>query len=493
MTILERTDKLNIIGIIIRLWAFLIAAFHTLLVAFRYVVVVPNYLPLLQWAGVGLVLATVLYLLIFSFHSQVSRRRIVASFRKVISPELYLLTAVLVWFILSSVINQLTGEKRYLRMEDAYLFDMAVCIYILYPMANAQSGKNTGKLPELLIHLVAILYSIFTAFCLWHIFHLEVLTFPSGEQGGFTEKVQLILGAHYNLTGMIAITMFCLCIYMVFTQEAVIKVLYVFLGLIQLAAIYLSNSRTIFVGLIVFAATIGFFWPWKTLYKKKSLIRLGASLLICVSCVGLFWAGRTGTFVLFENITHFSEELANEKEAEGLSDAEEKYRATGLTSVIPYETANLSKTGADNVRKLNNLSNRTKVWAAAIKVMGSSPQRFLFGVTSFGVTDAIRDIGGYHKEDVAHAHNIILQIGISMGVPAMILFLVFLLIIALRCMRILIRSNGINSYLIPSIILCFTVINMGESYLAGYYSVMACFFYLFCGWITEIDKRKNND
>ena len=158
--------------------------------------------------------------------------------------------------------------------------------------------------------------------------------------------------------------------------------------------------------------------------------------------------------------------------------------------VIPYETANLSKTGADNVRKLNNLSNRTKVWAAAIKVMGSSPQRFLFGVTSFGVTDAIRDIGGYHEENVAHAHNIILQIGISMGVPAMILFLVFLLIIALRCMRILIRSNGINSYLIPSIILCFTVINMGESYLAGYYSVMACFFYLFCGWITEIDKRK---
>ena len=473
------TEKL--IGIL----AFLVAVFHTLLSAFRYIVVVSDFLPILHWIGAGLVVVSVLYLGYSLLHSEESRLVIGRFFRRMISPELLLLIGLLFWFALSSTVNQITGEKRYLRMEDAYLFDMTICIFLLFsiPCINKITKLNIS---ELLIHIVVIMYSVFTAVCLWRIFHLEVLTFPSGEQGGFTEKVQLILGVHYNLTGMIAITMFCLCVYMVFTQEPMIKALYLLFGIIQLTVVYLSNSRTIFVGLIVFVAAVGFFCPWKTLKRKKVLIKLGISLLICAICVGTFWAGRTGTFVLFEKVTHFSEEV--EKEAGNLSAEVGKYKTHELTNKIQYETTQIAKTGADNVRKLNNLSNRTGVWKAALKVMGSQPQRFFFGVTSFGVTDAIRDIGGYHIEEVAHAHNIILQIGISMGVPAMLLFCVFLILITVRCIRILSRGAGMNSYLIPAIVLCFLVVNMGESYLVGYFSVMACFFYLFCGWIVVIDK-----
>lgn len=218
------------------------------------------------------------------------------------------------------------------------------------------------------------------------------------------------------------------------------------------------------------------------------LKRLGISLLVCAVCVGVFWIGRTGSFVLFEKVTHFSEELA--KEAGNLSAEGGSFGIEELTGRIQYETTQLVKTGADNVRRLNNLSNRTKVWKAALKVMISSPQRFFFGVTSFGVTDAIRDIGGYHKEDVAHAHNIILQIGISMGVPAMLLFCAFLILIAVKGIRILSKEIGMNSYIIPSIVLCFVVINMGEAYLVGYYSVMACVFYLLCGWIVAMNQNR---
>lgn len=487
MKLLKEEQKNGLVGKLIGMWAFAIALFHTLLAAFRYVVVVTNYLPALHWAGAGLAAMSVLYLGVLLLRSKESRQRTRDFFRRTASPELFILTGLLFWFALSSAVNQMTGEKRYLRIEDAYLFEMAVCIFLLFSMTSIVGGENAKKLPELLIHIVVILYTVFTAMCLWRIFHLEVMTFPSGEQGGFTEKVQLILGAHYNITGMIAITMFCLCIYMIFTQEPAIKVLYVLLGIVQLAVVYLSNSRTIFVGLIVFVAAVGFFCPWKALEKKKPPIRLIVSLLICGMCIGTFWGLRTGTFVLFEKVTHFSEEL--EKEAGNLSAESGKYSADELMSRGQYETTQLAKTGADNVRKLNNLSNRTGVWKAALKVMGSSLQRFFFGVTSFGVTDAIRDIGGYHKEDVAHAHNIILQVGISMGVPSMILFFTFLILVAIRCIRILLRKTGIGSYMIPSIVLCFVVINMGEAYLVGYFSVMACFFYLFCGYIVAMDRE----
>ena len=487
MTLFAKEGKTSIVNKILGTWAFAIATFHTLLAAFRYVVVVPDYLPVLRWAGAGLAATTVFCLGIALWCSADSRKKIMELLLRAGSPELFLLIGLLFWFAMSSAVNQMTGEKEYLRMEDLYLFDMAVCILILFPMTIIFEGDKGVKLPELLIHIVVILYTVFTAICLWYIFQLEGVTFPSGEQGGFTEKVQLILGVHYNLTGMIAITMFCLCVYMVFTQEPTIKALYILFGIIQLAVVYLSNSRTIFVGLIVFVAAVGFLYPWKRIKKQPIQKRIGMSLLICAVCVGIFWAGRTGTFVLFERVTHFSEKLA--KESGELTAEVEKYRTDELTSRIQYETTPLARTGADNVRKLNNLSNRTGVWKAALKVMGSSPQKFFFGVTSFGVTDAIRDIGGYHKENVAHAHNNILQIGISMGVPAMMLFFVFLLFVAVRSIRVLMRGTETNSILIPSAVLCFTVINMGEAYLVGYFSVMACFFYLLSGWIVTMDKK----
>ena len=484
---LSNGRKISIIDKLLGIGAFAVAVCHTLLTAFRYIVVVSDYLPVLQRAGAGLAAASFLYLGYSLWHSEGSRQNIRSFFQRAICPELLLLIGLLFWFALSSAVNQMTGEKRYLRMEDAYLFDMAICIFLLFPMTSVFRGDNEKKLPVLLIHVVVILYSVFTAVCLWRIFHLDVVTFPSGEQGGFTEKVQLILGAHYNITGMIAITMFCLCVYMVFTQEPVIRALYIILGIIQLTVVYLSNSRTIFVGLIVFVTSISFFCPWKMLKRKGMLRRLGIRLLVCAVCVGIFWSGRTGSFVLFEKVTHFSEELA--KEAGNLSAEGGSFGIEELTGRIEYETTQLVKTGADNIRRLNNLSNRTKVWKAALKVMISSPQRFFFGVTSFGVTDAIRDIGGYHKEDVAHAHNIILQIGVSMGVPAMLLFCAFLILIAIKGIRILNKEIGMNGYIIPSIVLCFVVINMGEAYLVGYYSVMACVFYLLCGWIVAMDQN----
>ena len=490
MILREHNEKNNFFQILLKVWAFALILFHTLLAAFRYIISYERFGKILQWAGLGMAAVFVLFIIVMICISKTERQKIKNSILHIFCFEQILLIGILSWFFLSCVVNQAFGEWRYIKIEDWLLFDCTVCFLLMFPMAGFLEKQKAKQLIELLIHIVVISYSVFTIICLWKIFHLRVIVFPSGEQGGMTKDVQLMLGLHYNLTGMIAATMFCLCIYMVLSQKAAIGFLYFIFSIVQLMVVYLSNSRTVFVGVLVFVVAAGFLCPWNLLKIKNTGLKFCISILICGICTGLYWIGRTGAFVLFERITHFSEIIAKNA-GELTASGKKTFEAIPLSGKVKYNIAFLANSGADSARKLTNLSNRTEVWKAAWKVMISSPRVFLFGVTSVDVPEAIWNIGKYQVEEVAHAHNIILQIGISMGVPAMTMFILFLISIAIRCVHILTKKaeNATKHfYIIPITILCFTVINMAESYLVGYFSVMACFFYLFCGWITAIDR-----
>ncbi len=491
---LNKEKTMNFTGKLLGIWAFAVAVCHTLMAAFCYVIPYWNYTRALRWVGLGLLVATVLYSVVSLFVSKESRAKAKQAFRRVWSFELAMLIGVLFWFVLSCAVNQVHGYQKYLKTNDWLLFDSTVCFFLLFPMAGFLGKEKAKQIIHLLIHVVVIFYTVFTAFCLWRIFHLEVVDLPSGEQAGITRDVQLMLGLHYNSTGMIATTMLCLCIWMVFMEkEIAIRILYTGMGLVQLVVVYLSNSRTVFVGMFAFVLTASFFVPWRLFEKKNLPLRLGGSMLICAVCTILFWSGRSWMFILFERITHLSEELAKE----GLAAAVGDYKPVGLSATkAGYNTALLATTGAENARKLTNLSNRTEVWKATLRMMTSSKRIFFFGVTPSVVTDAIEIIGEYHVERVAHAHNILLQIGVSMGVPAMLLFTAFLVSIAIRCVRILIGKRGRKlkyACLIPATVLCFVVIDMAETYLMTRFSIMACCFFLFCGWAVAIDRGQETE
>ncbi len=486
----EKTMKFT--GTLLGIWAFAVAACHTLMAAFCYVIPYWNYTRALRWAGLGLLIAAVLYLVVSLFVSKESRARVKQAFQRVWSFEQAMLIGLLFWFVLSCIVNQAHGYRNYLKIEDWLLFDSTVCFFLLFPMASFLGKDKARQMIHLLIHIVVIFYTVFTAFCLWHIFHLEVVDLPSGEQAGMTAYAQLMLGLHYNNTGMIATTMLCLCVWMIFAEKDIwVRILYAVMGVIQLVVVYLSNSRTVFVGMLACVFTASLFVPWKMLEKKGTAMRIGASVMSCAVCTTLFWFGREWMFVLFDQITHYSEELAKA----GLATTVRGYKAAGLSAKAGYNAIPLAGTGADNARKLTNLSNRTEVWKATLKVMTTNKQIFFFGVTPSMVTDAIETIGGYRVERVVHAHNILLQIGVSMGVPAMLLFTAYLVSIAIRCVRILFGKSGKTlkyACLIPAVILCFVVIDMAEVYLVTRFSVMACFFFLFCGWAMAIDKGTGN-
>ena len=127
--------------------------------------------------------------------------------------------------------------------------------------------------------------------------------------------------------------------------------------------------------------------------------------------------------------------------------------------------------------------------------MFSSGEVFFFGtplgLIPQGIQESMASIYGSGSL-YAHAHNIILQTGLVAGVPGMLLFLGFLWTMLFPCVKIGIgtkESQVPGAYVLPIAVLCMLIVNMFEPFLMFYISVMACLFFLFCGYIVAISRE----
>lgn len=438
--------------------AYILCVVHMTLAAFRYVIDNMTIRPYERWFGLLLAAASLFYLILVRVRYPASKSRISNAFSRLRSNEQRIAFGLLGWLIISCLYHHLMSGRNYMKPHDWAIFDMAVDLLLLMPMA-CFFGRELGKKAiETAIHVTAGTYSVYTLWGLWNVFRLHIINLPSGGQIGMDSKTRLYLGPHYNITGAIAVTMLALCLYMVFQKKKVIKICYLIAGLGHLTVVMLSNSRTVFVAGLVMVIAAAFMYSWNRFADKEFRMRILISTAAAVCAGVIFWGIRPLTFFLFENITHFKEKL-------------------GSQSSI-----------SNDIRALSGLSRREVIWAASLKVMFSSPKSFLFGVTPAEVTNALMQIGGV-KFQAAHAHNEILQMGTALGVPAMVSYIAFHLLICLRCIQILFRKKedpADRDYMIPVVILCLVVMDLAEAYLFGYYSIMGCVFFLFCGWAVGI-------
>ena len=213
----------------------------------------------------------------------------------------------------------------------------------------------------------------------------------------------------------------------------------------------LSNSRTVFICVLFLGAVVVFSLLWNSLRVKKAGIRLLLSVSAACTAALILWWLRDASFVWFDQITGFKSHVSIKTE--------------------------------EDIRELTDLSGRPEVWLGALKIIVHDPKTFFLGVTPLGITPALKTYGGL-SGDFAHAHNIVLQVGASMGVPAMIAFTVFIVRITIQCVRAYIESKGLKikkTFMIPAIIASLLIMNLAEAYLVAYFSVMSCVFYLACG------------
>lgn len=147
--------------------------------------------------------------------------------------------------------------------------------------------------------------------------------------------------------------------------------------------------------------------------------------------------------------------------------------------------------GEKAVRKLSDSMNRERVWKSAVNVLKSGPHFFFIGVTPVGVPVALQELGGLNFE-AAHAHNELLQMGVALGVPMMVLFAAFMIYMTVKSVRLGMiegRKHFQGAYLVPVVFAGLAVLTLAEAYLFGYFCIMSSLFFLFCGWINALTGK----
>ena len=143
-----------------------------------------------------------------------------------------------------------------------------------------------------------------------------------------------------------------------------------------------------------------------------------------------------------------------------------------------------------SVRKFDGFAGRISIWKGAVKIMLSSPDRFFLGITPTNVAGALNQVVN-SKKTFPHCHNLFLNIGVSFGVPAMILFIWFTGSIvrkAIRLMKYKTDELPANIWTVSVIVFGILLIEMLEVLSFGNRYFNGPVLYILAGWIVEMNK-----
>ena len=299
----------------------------------------------------------------------------------------------------------------------------------------------------------------------------------------------------------------------------------------------LTNSRTSYLAFLCMVVAAGFLFTWDTLQKSNYLVRFAAGLIAAALCAGAVYAARGSLIKMFSHVyptyleqqaqaaaeeaaaKQAAEEAAHEllmKEmAEKADTAEQTAESepaveTAMAGETASETAAAEEPapaaepappapiqtpyGDETARKMDDLNGRVSVWMTAIKIIRSSKDHFLFGVSPVFVKTQLEKVSGFDRS-IPHAHNGILQVGVGIGAPAMLMFLLFELAIIVRCLIIVFRGWGTPfrySWVIPVILMGILVIELVESMLFAMQRVNLPVFYVLAGWTVSVTREISN-
>lgn len=422
-------------------------------------------------AAVSIAAIVIFYGIVSAIHYPGNLKKVRACFVRMRSYEQVFLMFFAVWFVVSCLVNRkLSGDDFYLKMNLWQIFDAFVNAFVLFPLAKVLPKNKSRQIIECGMLIVLISYSLFSVYALWHFFHRNFIVLPSGRTLSIYEEfIAVQFGCHYNLTGAYSFVMLGICLYFVMDPHRWIRVISFLFLPIHLLVCHLSNSRTIFAAGLITVSLFMFFYMWNRFSSRDLRFRLLTALFASAAVFCFYLYSRPLAFALFEEQSQYSE-------------------------TVPAAVDDDPGTSVPTVRSMNSFNGRELIWRSSLKSMMKSPSAFFFGVTEAGVRNALidaqipgPDYDGYVLEAM-HAHNIILQVGVSLGVPAMIAYIFFLIRIGLQCLRFLFsqrRTSFRSAFVIPLMILGLMLTGTMENYIVRY-SLMAGVFILLSGCLSEL-------
>ena len=515
----------------LRLGVILLTELFIIVSLMQYAIPEHDYLKHEKRLGAAILLAALLYVVIVACVDRDELRKVGGLIRRMCCFEQVMLILVLLWYILGCAVRSRLDAEPLFKFNDNRLFMFTMTTFVFYPFMTLMGREYAKRIFEGMVHFTMAIYTVFCAWCVWKYYRVEFFTFPSGLRlQNYREGVSMMIGGNINITAAAAVVMLGLCMYMILTQKTAVKILYVFAAIVHLMVMILTNSRTSYLAFLCMVVAAGFLFTWDSLQKSNYFVRFAAGLIVAALCAGAVYAARGSLIKMFSHVyptyleqqaqaaaeeaaaKQAAEEAAHEilKEelapkadtAEQAADVESAAVEEAAAEPAPAEepaaepapTPIQTPYGDETARKMDDLNGRVSVWMTAIKIIRSSKDHFLFGVSPVFVKTQLEKVSGFDRS-IPHAHNGILQVGVGIGAPAMLMFLLFELAIIVRCLIIVFKGWGTPfrySWIVPVILMGILIIDLVESMLFAMQRVNLPVFYILAGWTVSMTREINN-
>ena len=407
-----------------------------------------------KWAAIvpaGLAIAYVVYTY---FKTPRLMFRIKNFLKGLFCPEFIMLLLFFVW----NVICTMSADSRYSRnmfsANDNALFRTFVSVFITFIIGYIFRGDSVMKLMEILFHVFCSVLTVCMIYILYMMCKPEWIHLPGGRTIYMRKTFRLCISCNSNTTGAISEVIFMMCLYMMIVKKGILRYLYTIAMLVHYLIVVLSNSRTcIYATGISIAAIVGklcFDAVKNRVFWQKILVSVILSVVTAIVIIEL----RRLVFYIYESISHLS-----------------KYYG-------------VSKTGARETEM--TFSGRVDIWIASVKSVFQNATHFFFGVTPVRVTDEVSIWTTNHLD--MYTHNEFLEISVAYGVPGLLLYLTWLVMIARSCFRVVngkIRNMNKGLIILSGMILMLVLANLMEATLLFYqFTIIEGMFFLACGIIT---------
>ena len=381
--------------------------------------------------------------------------------RYFVSKDNILLILLFLLLVLSCVIRTFSSETNYI---DSNLAELREFIYLIlyFNLGKISAEYGLRNVVVRSLHFILITITAFMAFVIYLTMINEEIVTSRGGLIGMRYGYALEVNCNPNYVGASAMVLFLLCISMViwYRKRRSVVIVYSICSVIHFVVLILSNSRTALAATIVGVSCIAGLVTFSILYKKdvKGKLRISSEIAILTGEI---------TFSMRYIITNMYSLIVMFFNGFGFM----------IKEFTPEEVL--------------NASTRLDIWGYCFRILFESP--LIFGLTPAGIADPLIEC------DISlvanpHSHNIVLEMGLAVGIPGMILFVIWLLLIAKRCILVLkTRPLDLDVMVISFLILAMVVDNMFERYVLFYGYFISYIFFFLCGYISYYGEKMGSN
>lgn len=412
-----------------------------------------------RWIIVVLLAAVFVYIIYTKIKTPDLMFRIRSFFKGLFRPEFAILVLFFAWSFVCTAVSESGQTVSFFQsmkgtfklfIDDSTLFDTFVSVFIIFIMAYILRGNTAWRMMESLFHVLCAGLTVIMVYVLYIVCNPGI-NLP-GSSGISMSFGRLGINCNPNTTGAIAEIILLMCLYMVVTRRGLIRWFYIAASMVHYVILILSNSRACIFATGLAVAAIAGKLCFDSLRSKVLWQRILIAALAAASVAGMIIGMKKTVYAAYEAISNFS------------------------TISGEYNVARKAEI---------TFSRRSELWTAAIKSIFQDAKHFFFGVTPYGVAKEMSIWTESHRS--VYTHNQFLEIAVAHGIPGLVMYLVWLVMIAKSCVFIAIRGQkeackGI--VVLAGMIMMLVLSNLMEATLMYYRLFMEGIFFLICGMVT---------